>query len=157
MNIGGFSGNNRVVRKDGSAARAATIWPGRGRGAAEKVVAAMKFVWAFVIGGLICVIGQVLIDKTRLTPARILVGYVCAGILLGAFGVYDKLIDFAGSGAALPLSGFGNLLVNGTREAVIRDGLLGALEGPLTAGSVGIMTAVFAGFILSLMAKPKPK
>lgn len=117
----------------------------------------MKFVWAFVIGGLICVIGQVLIDKTKLTPARILVGYVCAGILLGAFGVYDKLIDFAGSGAALPLSGFGNLLVNGTREAVIRDGLLGALEGPLTAGSVGIMTAVFAGFILSFMAKPKPK
>ena len=94
----------------------------------------MKFVWAFVIGGLICVIGQVLIDKTKLTPARILVGYVCAGIVLGAFGVYDKLIDFAGSGAALPLSGFGNLLVNGTREAVIRDGLLGALEGPLTAG-----------------------
>ena len=66
----------------------------------------MKFVWAFVIGGLICVVGQVLIDKTKLTPARILVGYVCVGILLGAFGVYDKLIDFAGSGAALPLSGW---------------------------------------------------
>ena len=93
----------------------------------------MKFLWAFVIGGLICAVGQVLIDKTKLTPARILVGYVCAGILLGAFGVYDKLIDFAGSGAALPLSGFGNLLVNGTREAVLRDGLIGALEGPFTA------------------------
>ena len=117
----------------------------------------MKFVWAFVIGGLICVIGQILIDKTKLTPARILVGYVCAGILLGAFGVYDKLIDFAGSGATLPLSGFGNLLANGTREAVIRDGLLGALEGPLTAGAAGIMAAVFAGFVLSFMAKPKPK
>ncbi len=121
------------------------------------VLLGMKFVWAFVIGGLICVVGQVLIDKTKLTPARILVGYVCVGILLGAFGVYDKLIDFAGSGAALPLSGFGNLLVNGTREAVMRDGLIGALEGPLTAGSVGIMTAVFMGFILSFMAKPKPK
>ena len=119
------------------------------------VLFGMIFVWAFVIGGLICVVGQVLIDKTKLT--RILVGYVCVGILLGAFGVYDKLIDFAGSGAALPLSGFGNLLVNGTREAVQRDGLIGALEGPLTAGSVGIMTAVFMGFILSFMAKPKPK
>ena len=117
----------------------------------------MKFVWAFIIGGLICVIGQILIDKTKLTPARILVGYVCAGILLGSFGLYDRLIDFAGSGAALPLSGFGNLLVNGTREAVLRDGLLGALEGPLTAGSVGIMAAVFMGFLLSFMAKPKPK
>ena len=117
----------------------------------------MIFVWAFVIGGLICAAGQILIDKTKLTPARILVGYVCAGILLGDFGVLDKLIDLAGSGAALPLSGFGILLANGTREAVMRDGLIGALEGPLTAGSVGIMAAVFMGFILSFMAKPKPK
>ncbi len=124
---------------------------------AKGVLCGMKFVWAFVIGGLICTVGQILIDKTKLTPARILVGYVCAGILLGAFGVYDKLIDFAGSGAALPLSGFGNLLANGTRDAVIRDGLIGALEGPLTAGSVGIMTAVVMGLILSFMAKPKPK
>ena len=130
---------------------------GTGVGDKKGVFPEMKFVWAFVIGGLICAVGQILIDKTKLTPARILVGYVCAGILLGAFGVYDKLIDFAGSGAALPLSGFGNLLVNGTREALLQDGLIGALEGPLTAGSVGIMTAVFMGFILSFMAKPKPK
>lgn len=117
----------------------------------------MNYLFAFVIGGLICVIGQIFIDKTKLTPARILVGYVVSGVILGAFGLYDKLTDLAGAGARVPLSGFGNLLVQGTKEAVDSQGLLGALSGPLTAGAVGIMTAVLAGLVISLMAKPKPK
>ena len=117
----------------------------------------MRFLWAFLIGGLFCVIGQILIDKTKLSPARILVGYVTAGVLAGAFGIYDKLIDFAGSGARVPLTGFGNLLATGTKQAVEEQGLLGALSGPLTAGAVGIMAAVLAGLIVSLFTKPKPK
>ncbi len=117
----------------------------------------MKYLWAFIIGGLICVLGQLLIDKTKLTPARILVGFVCVGVVLGAFGVYEGLIDFAGAGATLPISGFGALLAKGTREAVDRDGLLGAFTGPLTAGSAGIMAAVLSGLVLSFMTRPKPK
>lgn len=117
----------------------------------------MNYLWAFIVGGLICVLGQILIDKTKLTPARILVGFVCAGVILGAFGIYDKLIDFAGTGATLPISGFGALLAKGTREAVDREGLLGAFTGPLTAGSAGIMAAVLSGLVLSFMTKPKPK
>ncbi len=117
----------------------------------------MKFLWAFLIGGLLCAVGQILIDRTRLTPAKILVGYVVGGVILGAFGIYDKLVDFAGSGARVPLSGFGNLLANGTREAVIEQGLMGALTGPLTAGSAGITAAVLSGLLLSYMTKPKPK
>ena len=117
----------------------------------------MRFLWAFLIGGLLCVAGQVLIDKTKLTPARILVGYVLAGVTLGAFGVYDKLVDFAGSGARVPLSGFGNLLATGTKAAVDGQGLLGAFSGPLTAGAVGIMTAIICALIVSFMTKPKSK
>lgn len=117
----------------------------------------MNYLWAFVVGGLICVIGQVLIDKTRLTPARILVGFVCIGVVLGALGLYDSIIDFAGAGATLPISGFGALLAKGTREAVDEQGLIGAFTGPLTAGSAGIMAAVLSGLILSFMTKPKPK
>ncbi len=117
----------------------------------------MNYLWAFLVGGLICVLGQILIDKTKLTPARILVGFVCAGVILGAFGIYEKLIDFAGTGATLPISGFGALLAKGTREAVDREGLLGAFTGPLTAGSAGIMAAVLSGLVLSFMTKPKPK
>lgn len=117
----------------------------------------MKFVWAFVIGGLICVIGQILIDRTKLTPGKILVGFVCAGVVLGAVGVYDMLVQLSGSGAAVPLSGFGNLLAQGTKKAVDEQGLLGAFTGPLTAGSAGIMTAVFASLILSYFTKPKSK
>lgn len=117
----------------------------------------MKFLWAFLIGGAICVIGQIFIDKTKLTPAKILVGYVVGGVILGAFGVYDKLVDFAGSGARVPLSGFGNLLVNGTRDAVNEMGILGALTGPLTAGAAGIAAAMLSGLVLSYMTKPKPK
>lgn len=117
----------------------------------------MKYVWAFVIGGLICVLGQILIDKTKLTPARILVGFVCIGVVLGAFGVYEKLTEFAGAGATVPISGFGALLAKGTKQAVDEQGLLGALTGPLTAGSAGIMAAVLSGLILSFTSKPKPK
>ena len=84
-------------------------------------------------------------------------GFVCAGVVLGALGIYEKLIDFAGAGATLPISGFGALLAKGTREAVDRDGLLGAFTGPLTAGSAGIMAAVLSGLVLSFMARPKPK
>ncbi len=117
----------------------------------------MRFLWAFAAGGLLCAVGQVLIDKTKLTPARILVGYVLAGVTLGAFGVYDTFTDFAGSGARVPLSGFGNLLATGTREAVEQQGLLGAFTGPLTAGAAGIMAAVLAGLIVSFFTKPKSK
>ena len=117
----------------------------------------MQYLWAFLVGGAFCVIGQILIDKTKLTPARILVGYVIAGVIAGAFGVYDNLIDFAGCGARVPLTGFGNLLAAGTKEAVDGQGLLGALTGPLTAGAAGIMAAVLAGLVLSLFTKPKPK
>ncbi|MBO5396051.1 MAG: stage V sporulation protein AE [Clostridia bacterium] len=117
----------------------------------------MNYLWAFLVGGLICVLGQILIDKTKLTPARILVGFVCAGVVLGALGIYEKLIDFAGAGATLPISGFGALLAKGTREAVDRDGLLGAFTGPLTAGSAGIMAAVLSGLVLSFLTRPKPK
>ena len=117
----------------------------------------MKYLWAFLVGGLICVIGQLLIDKTKLTPARIMVGFVCTGVILGAFGVYEHIIDFAGTGATVPISGFGALLAKGTREAVDEKGLIGAFTGPLTAGSAGIMAAVLSGLILSYMTKPKPK
>ncbi len=117
----------------------------------------MRFLWAFLIGGLICVAGQVLIDKTKLTPAKILVGYVVTGVALGAFGIYDKLVDFAGSGARVPLLGFGNLLATGTKAAVLEQGLLGAFTGPLTAGAAGIMAAVLTGLIVSFFTKPKPK
>ena len=117
----------------------------------------MRFVWAFVIGGILCVVGQALIDKTKLTPARILVGYVVTGVALGAFGVYDKLVDLAGSGARVPLSGFGNLLAVGTKAAVDEQGLLGVLTGPLTAGAAGIMAAVLAGLVTSFFTRPKSK
>ncbi|MBQ9945936.1 MAG: stage V sporulation protein AE [Clostridia bacterium] len=117
----------------------------------------MNYLWAFLVGGLICTLGQILIDKTKLTPARILVGFVCIGVILGAFGIYEHIIDFAGSGATVPISGFGALLAKGTKEAVDEKGLLGAFTGPLTAGSAGIMTAVLSGLVLSFMTKPKPK
>lgn len=117
----------------------------------------MEYLKTFVVGGLICVVGQILIDKTKLTPARILVGFVCIGVVLGAFGLYEKLTEFAGAGATVPISGFGALLAKGTKQAVDEQGLLGALTGPLTAGSAGIMAAVLSGLILSFASKPKPK
>ena len=117
----------------------------------------IKCLLAFAFGGAVCAVGQILIDKTKLTPAKILVGYVLAGVALGALGIYDTFVRLAGSGARVPLSGFGNLLASGTRAAVDEQGLLGALTGPLTAGAAGIMAAVLAGLIVSLFTRPKPK
>ena len=117
----------------------------------------MDYIKAFIVGGIICTAGQILIDKTKLTPARILVTFVMSGAFLQLFGLYRPLVDFAGAGATLPISGFGALLAKGTREAVDKDGLLGAFTGPLTAGSAGIMAAVLSGLVLSFMTRPKPK
>lgn len=117
----------------------------------------MIYLKAFVVGGLICVIGQLLIDYTKLTPARILVMFVVLGVVLGGIGVYQPLVDWAGAGATVPLTGFGNTLVQGTKEAIREQGLLGVLTGPLTAGSAGIMAAIFSGLVVSFLAKPKSK
>lgn len=117
----------------------------------------ITFLKAFLVGGLICAIGQLIMDTTKLTPARILVAFVVSGVVLGAAGVYQPLIEWAGSGAAVPLTGFGATLAKGTKEAVQKDGLLGALTGPFTAGAAGITAAVFCGLIASIFAKPKEK
>ena len=117
----------------------------------------MKFVWAFVIGGAFCVVAQILIDKTNLTPARILVVYVVAGVILGALGLYEPLVNFAGAGATTPLTGFGYLISKGVREAVDKRGLLGALAGGLTATSAGIAAALVFGYIAMLFTRGKPK
>lgn len=116
-----------------------------------------EYIVAFLVGGLICVIGQILIDKTKLTPARILVGYVVAGVILGAFGIYQKLQEFAGAGATVPLSGFGNLLAKGVREAVDKDGLIGVFTGSLEASAGGITAAIVAGLLVALIFKAKDK
>ena len=117
----------------------------------------MIFLKAFLVGGLLCAVGQVLIDTTKLTPARILVAFVVVGVVLGALGVYRPLVEWAGCGATVPLTGFGYLLAKGTREAVAKDGLLGALTGPLSAGAAGISAAMLMGLLVSLFAKPKEK
>lgn len=117
----------------------------------------MIFLKAFLVGGLICVVGQILIDYTKLTPARILVTFVVLGVILGGIGIYQPLADWAGAGATVPLTGFGNLLAQGTKEAIREQGLLGVLTGPLTAGSAGIMAAIFSGLVVSFLAKPKSK
>ena len=112
---------------------------------------------SFIIGGALCVIGQILIDKTKLTPARILVIYVTAGVILGGLGWYQHLVDFAGCGATVPLTGFGNNLAHGVMEEVKNNGLLGAFTGGVKASAGGIAAAVFFGYIASLLAKPKIK
>lgn len=117
----------------------------------------MIFLKAFIIGGLICVIGQLLIDLTKMTPARILVTFVCLGVVLGAFGVYDKLVDFAGAGATIPLTGFGNSLANGVKEAVKENGFTGIITGGLSACAGGVTVAVLSGLVVSLISKPKDK
>lgn len=117
----------------------------------------MIFLYAFLIGGLICVIGQLLIDLTKMTPARILVLFICLGVLLGAFGWYDKLVDFAGAGATIPLTGFGNALAKGVKEAIQKDGFIGIITGGFTACAGGVTVAMLSGLVVSMIAKPKDK
>lgn len=117
----------------------------------------MDYLKAFIIGGLLCLIGQVLIDFTRLTPARILVGYVVSGVILSAIGVYGPLVKFAGCGATVPLTGFGHSLAQGVRKAVSEQGLLGALTGGITATAGGITAAMAFGYIASLVSRSKDK
>lgn len=117
----------------------------------------MQLLRCFVVGGLICIIGQILIDKTKLTPARILVIFVTAGAFLGGLGIYKYIIDFAGAGATVPLTGFGANLAKGAIEGVKEQGLLGAFIGGVKASSGGIAAAVFFGYIASLISKPKIK
>ena len=117
----------------------------------------LMYVKAFVVGGLLCAIGQVLLMKTKLTNARILVGYVTSGVVLGALGLYKPLIDFAGAGATVPLTGFGYLLSRGAIEAVQSDGILGAFTGGASAAAGGIAAAVFFGYLAALIFKPRMK
>ena len=117
----------------------------------------MDYVNAFVVGGLLCLIGQILIDKTKLTPARILVSYVVIGVVLGGLELYPKLVEFAGAGASVPLTGFGNTLAKGVREAVQEDGFLGIFTGGLKASAGGITAAILAGLAASLLFKAKDK
>ena len=117
----------------------------------------MIFLKAFLVGGLICVIGQLLIDWTKLTPARILVSYVVAGVILGAFNLYQPLVEFAGAGASVPLTGFGNLLADGVRQAIDEKGLLGVLTGGLSNTAGGITAAILFGLLGALIFRPKEK
>lgn len=117
----------------------------------------MDYLKAFVIGGLFCVVGQLLIDKTKLTPARILVAYVVSGVVLGAVGVYKPLAEWAGAGATVPLTGFGYSLAKGVKEAVAEKGLLGAVTGGVTSTAGGIAAAIFLGVLVAFVFKPKPK
>lgn len=117
----------------------------------------MDYVKAFLFGGLLCVIGQILIDKTRLTPARILVSYVVIGVFLGGIGVYKPFADFAGAGATVPLTGFGNCLASGVKEAVEKDGFIGIFTGGLQASAGGITAAIVAGLLASLFFRAKDR
>ena len=117
----------------------------------------MEYLKAFLLGGILCMIGQILIDKTKLTPARILVSYVVTGVILGATGIYKYLIDFAGAGATVPLTGFGYTLAKGVKEAVLEDGFTGILTGGLKATAGGITAAIIAGLIMSLIFKASDK
>ena len=117
----------------------------------------LRFLRVFLVGGAFCVVAQILIDKTKLTPARILVAYVVAGVFLGAIGVYKPLVEFAGAGATVPLTGFGYLISKGVREAVNERGLLGAITGPLTAAAGGTAAALVFGLIASFLCRSKPK
>jgi len=117
----------------------------------------MEYLKAFVAGGFLCLAGQILIDKTKLTPARILVAYVVAGVVLGGLQLYPKFVDFAGAGATVPLTGFGNTLAKGVREAVDKEGFLGIFTGGLKAAAGGITAAITAGLAASLLFRPKDK
>lgn len=117
----------------------------------------MDYIKAFIVGGILCVVGQILIDKTKLTPARILVSYVVIGVFLGAIGVYKPLVEFAGAGATVPLTGFGYSLAKGVKEAITQDGFLGIFTGGLKATAGGITTAIVCGVLAALIFKPKDK
>ncbi len=116
-----------------------------------------EYAKAFLVGGLLCLIGQLLIDKTNLTPARILVSYVVAGVLLGAVGIYEPFAEWAGAGATVPLTGFGNTLAKGVKKAVEEKGLLGVFTGGLTASAAGICAAILFGYIMALIFRPREK
>ena len=130
-------------------------WPLKRRN--KPVDTLCAYLKAFAVGGALCGIGQLLIDYTKLTPARILTSYVVAGVLLGALGVYQPLVDWAGAGATVPLTGFGNNLAKGVRQAIAEQGLLGAFTGGLTAAAGGICAAMFFGLIVSLLFRPRDK
>lgn len=117
----------------------------------------MDYLKAFLIGGILCLIGQVLIDKTKLTPARILVSYVVIGVILGGFGIYQPIVEFAGAGATVPLTGFGNTLAKGVKEAIDSDGFLGIFTGGLKTTAGGITAAIFSGLLASLLFKARDK
>lgn len=117
----------------------------------------MEYLWAFLVGGGICAIGQILIDKTRLTPARILTGFVCVGVILSLVGVYDLLVDLAGAGATVPLTGFGHNLFLGVKQGVRENGLLGILTGPLSAAAGGISAVIVFALMAAIVSKPQMK
>ncbi|MCQ2514923.1 MAG: stage V sporulation protein AE [Ruminococcus sp.] len=117
----------------------------------------MDYIKAFVVGGLICLVGQILIDKTKLTPARILTGFVVAGVIFGAVGLYAPLADFAGAGASVPICGFGNLMSQGVKQALAEEGALGIFTGGLKSAAGGISAAVFFALIAALCSKPGDK
>ncbi len=117
----------------------------------------MNYLMSFLVGGLFCVVGQILIERTRLTPARILVGYVVAGVFLSAIGVYEPLLKYGHSGASVPLTGFGHLLAEGVRKAIAEKGFLGILTGGLTSTAAGITAAIVFSLLASLIFKPKMK
>ena len=117
----------------------------------------IEYLKAFLVGGVLCLLGQILIDKTKLTPARILVSYVVIGVVLGALGIYQPIVEFAGAGATVPLTGFGNTLAKGVKEAVAQDGFIGILTGGMKASAGGITAAIAAGLITSFLFKAKDK
>ena len=117
----------------------------------------INYLWVFLVGGTLCAVAQILIDKTRLTPAKILVGFVCTGVVLTGFGIYDKIVDFARCGATVPLCGFGYAIATGVKEGVLQNGLWGAITGGLTATSGGITFALLIGLICSLFFNSKMK
>ena len=117
----------------------------------------MEYLKAFLVGGILCVIGQILIDKTKLTPARILTTYVVTGVVLGGIGIYQSLVDWAGSGATVPLTGFGYTLAKGVKEAVAEKGLLGALTGGMTSTAAGITAAIVFGYLAAVIFRPGVK
>lgn len=117
----------------------------------------MEYIKAFLVGGVICAIGQIFIDKTSLTPAKLLTGYVCSGVFLSLFGLYGKLVEFAGAGATVPLTGFGYALFEGVKKAISENGIIGVFTGGLTASAGGIAAAVLFAFLAALLSKPKIK